>query len=605
MKRRLMAFMLISVQLGFGTFGKGFKAVAEEPVGNTATVEIQVRDWNDNPVTDAVVEVRKDGEIEYSGVTASVGLIEFSLPYPQFVNVDEEEAEIIREFSLGIPYPNPTEGRLGVGLSLPAGAGDLRVEVYNVLGQRVYEETAGGLSPGRYQLKLALKGLGVGMYFLKVEDDIGDLAVRRFVNLGSSVGRVGLSIAQLDGGRSKPAAPGDVYEFLAYVGKEGAVAELPDGSTYKLKSGFAREIVTIRGDTTLVLRLENNPLAVLGTVYGVDGAPVQGIRVWIYDSSSEDTVEAVTGPDGGYKLYPVHPMQGASLSAEDPEGRYYKKDIETGYILLSENDVHIDIYLEPTGARPPEGGGEMPQGVITIELVSSSYKVAEPSETGGTFETGQQADIVLSWFGFNYSGGPLMFNHPAGIATDGERLILADTRNNRILIWSELPQGNEPPDIVLGQEDFYSNEPGIGPDKLNWPIGVATDGQHLLVADTYNNRVLIWNDFPTENGQPADLVLGAPDLYTRVTGPILGPEDRTSAFWPWGLWTDGERLIVTCPGRAAVLIWKDFPTQNNQPADLILTEDVGFGTPRVVACDGEHLLVGDHNPKVEGAQGGV
>jgi len=32
---------------------------------------------------------------------------------------------------------------------------------------------------------------------------------------------------------------------------------------------------------------------------------------------------------------------------------------------------------------------------------------------------------------------------------------------------------------------------------------------------------------------------------------------------------------------------------------------VGFGTPRVVACDGEHLLVGDHNPKVEGAQGGV
>ncbi|RKY67323.1 MAG: hypothetical protein DRQ08_00365 [Candidatus Latescibacterota bacterium] len=598
MGRLLIALVLIPLQLG------GLKA--EESLHSTATVQVWVVDWSDNPVDGAVVEVRKGGQMISGGVSSSSGPVKFSLPCsPTFVEV-EEEAKVLPEFSLGAPYPNPTDGRLSVDLSLPVKVDKLKVELYNVLGQRVYEGTTGGLSPGHYRLELGLEGLGVGTYFLRVEDEAGDLAVRKFVNLGKGfVGGISLSIAQGRAGRAKVAASGeDVYEFLAYVGKGGATARLPDGSKYELRSGFARKFIEIMGDTTLVLRLGNNPIAVVGTVYEVGGKPVQGIRVWLYDAACEDTVEALTGPDGGYKLYPIHPMWGAPLFAEDPEGGYRKKVVETGYLLLSEDDVHIDIYMEPEEARPPEEG--KPSDVVQeVELVASSYKAAEPGVAEGGFKTGGQADIVLGWFDFDYSGGPLMFNHPAGIATDGKRLILADTRNNRILIWNDLPEGNEPPDVVLGQEDFYTNEPGIGPDKLNWPIGVATDGEHLVVADTYNNRVLIWNDLPTENGEPADLVLGAPDLYTRVTGPIPGPEDKASIFWPWDLWTDGERLIVTCPGRAAVLVWKSFPTQNNQPADLILTEEVGFGTPRVVACDGEHLLVGDHNPKVEGAQGGV
>jgi len=36
-----------------------------------------------------------------------------------------------------------------------------------------------------------------------------------------------------------------------------------------------------------------------------------------------------------------------------------------------------------------------------------------------------------------------------------------------------------------------------------------------MVADTQNNRVLIWNSIPTQNNQPADLVLGQPNLPRR------------------------------------------------------------------------------------------
>ncbi|RKY59773.1 MAG: hypothetical protein DRP94_02545 [Candidatus Latescibacterota bacterium] len=96
------------------------------------------------------------------GVSSSSGPVKFSLPYsPIFVEV-EEEAKVLPEFSLGVPYPNPTDGRLSVDLSLPVKVDKLKVELYNVLGQRVYEGTTGGLSPGHYRL-----GLGVGTYFLR------------------------------------------------------------------------------------------------------------------------------------------------------------------------------------------------------------------------------------------------------------------------------------------------------------------------------------------------------------------------------------------------------------------------------------------------------
>jgi len=235
---------------------------------------------------------------------------------------------------------------------------------------------------------------------------------------------------------------------------------------------------------------------------------------------------------------------------------------------------------------------------ITVNFTGSTYEPVTEKPTGW-FETGQDADIVLNWFGFNNSGGPLSFNHPASIATDGEHLLLADTWNNRILIWNNLPEGNEPPDVVLGQKDFNSSDSGIGTNKFNWPIGVATDGEHVIVTDTYNNRVLIWNGFPTENGEPADLVLGVPDFTTIGDVPWPRPESWQKKYliWPWAVWTDGQKLIITSTATASVLIWNNFPTENNQPASIILTGGGDFGTPRAIGSDGTCLVIGDHNPK--------
>ena len=143
-------------------------------------------------------------------------------------------------------------------------------------------------------------------------------------------------------------------------------------------------------------------------------------------------------------------------------------------------------------------------GELAAQFIESSYRVA-PGGLPGTFRTGQPAGVMLSGLGFNRSGGPLMFRYNSGIATDGVHLLLADRGNNRVLVWNQIPESNTPPDFVLGQPDFESNDSGSGRHQMNWPISVAADGRRIVIADTYNDRLLIWNSFPASSGAPADL----------------------------------------------------------------------------------------------------
>lgn len=206
----------------------------------------------------------------------------------------------------------------------------------------------------------------------------------------------------------------------------------------------------------------------------------------------------------------------------------------------------------------------------------------------GWFTNKQEADIVLSAIDFNDSGGPLLFNHPGNVASDGKRLILADRNNNRVLIWNEAPLGNEPPDLVLGQKNFNSIEAGSDLDELNWPVCVATDGRRLIVCDTQNHRVLVWENFPTQNGEAADLVFGG--------FGDEGADRRGRIAWPWAAWTNGEKLVITSTSGAQVLIWNEWPRASQEPADIVLKLSQ-FGTPRSIGSDGKSLAISDHNAK--------
>jgi len=195
---------------------------------------------------------------------------------------------------------------------------------------------------------------------------------------------------------------------------------------------------------------------------------------------------------------------------------------------------------------------------------------------------------------------------PVGIATDGVNLAVADTDNNRVLLWTRIPQeNNTPADIVLGQENFTTalanRGRGIAPTAgtMRGPQGVWLQSGKLFVADTGNNRVLIWNSIPRSNGQNADVVLGAPDFETSVQPDLTKDQivARNNNFrTPVAVTSDGVRLLVTDLGHNRVLIWNSIPTQNNAPASLV----IGQKTFEDAAENNSSKLC-PANPRPEGA----
>lgn len=268
--------------------------------------------------------------------------------------------------------------------------------------------------------------------------------------------------------------------------------------------------------------------------------------------------------------------------------------------------VQVGATLAVPSILPQTFGPTLPgpgRSTFTIERPrgdrASEVPAATPAPSAGRFRTGQAADLLLAGDGldFDRTGGGLSFNHPAGIASDGRRLILADAFNNRVLIWNDAPTRAVLPDVVLGQPDLGTNRAGSGRDGLNWPLNLTTDGRRLIVADTSNDRVLIWNEIPTRNATPADIVLAG--------DPRPGIDRRGAVLWPWGVWSDGTRLAVSSTLGSQVLLWDRFPTRDGQPPDRVLTAGGRMGTPRHITSDGRALMVGDHNPRVGNGQVGA
>src|SRR5579863_8468090 len=164
------------------------------------------------------------------------------------------------------------------------------------------------------------------------------------------------------------------------------------------------------------------------------------------------------------------------------------------------------------------------------------------------YVTGQAARAVIGQPNFtaqHYAGSPpsvvtpsasllggvggLAFANGTLFAVDSNR-VQAPPIQNRVLIYNNLPLPGPTTEltelyvrcpvcvgtanVVVGQPDFTTTLTNLTQSGLNNPTGVASDGHILVVADTDNNRVLIWNPIPTANGTPATVVLGQKDFTT-------------------------------------------------------------------------------------------
>ncbi len=227
-----------------------------------------------------------------------------------------------------------------------------------------------------------------------------------------------------------------------------------------------------------------------------------------------------------------------------------------------------------------------------------------PSVNGGA------ADVVLGQadaFANQPGTSATRMNQPVGIASAGGRLYVSDFANHRVLIYDTFPNADgAAAHAVLGQGDLDSAISGTTQARLANPVGIHAGGGRFVLADSANHRVLVWNGLPFMNGENADLVLGQGDFNSGDVnrGNPMAAADASSMNGPFGVWTDGTRLVVADRGNNRVLVWSTFPTSNGQAADLVLGQAdfsavapasgaAGLRLPSSVAGNGTQLIVAD------------
>ena len=194
--------------------------------------------------------------------------------------------------------------------------------------------------------------------------------------------------------------------------------------------------------------------------------------------------------------------------------------------------------------------------------------------------TNQSADVVIGHEAFNQNGingqdpssNTLYF--PYSVYTDGAKLYIADRFNHRVLIYNAIPTvDNASADVVVGQPNMTSNAANQGgsvaANTLCLPSSVYTDGTKLYIADTFNNRVLIYNPVPTSDNAPADVVVGQPDMTSNAMNQG-GSVAAHTLDYPYSVCTDGTKLYIADYYNHRVLIYNPVPTLNNASADVVV-----------------------------------
>lgn len=197
---------------------------------------------------------------------------------------------------------------------------------------------------------------------------------------------------------------------------------------------------------------------------------------------------------------------------------------------------------------------------------------------------------------------------PDGVASYRGRLLVADASNNRVLIYNSVPTtNNAAADVVVGQPDFTTTSSGTTATKLKNPRNVYVDQQtgKLFIADSNNNRVLIYNSIPTTNGAAADVVIG----QTSMTGGSSATSQNRFSY-PNDIEIIDGKLFILDSSNNRILIFNAVPTANGASADAVIGQSNftsgssnrggsaaanGLNSPTDMVWNGKKFFVSEYN----------
>ncbi len=192
------------------------------------------------------------------------------------------------------------------------------------------------------------------------------------------------------------------------------------------------------------------------------------------------------------------------------------------------------------------------------------------------------ADIVLGQEDFHSTSCnqdqsiPTAFtlNWPYGVCSRGDSLCIADTGNRRVLIWQTPPTHHgQAADMVLGQHRFDCRDENAGrePDAMSmrWPHAMTVWNGNLCVADAGNNRIMVWDGFPSEDGEPCRWILGQTASHLVDHNASLYWPRAGTLNMPYGVTATGSWLIAADTANSRLIGWHESNLQTGAKAQAL------------------------------------
>ena len=189
---------------------------------------------------------------------------------------------------------------------------------------------------------------------------------------------------------------------------------------------------------------------------------------------------------------------------------------------------------------------------------------------------GQAAGTVLGQTSFTLNTATVSasaMDDPEAVFADGvSRLYVADTLNNRVMVFTYplTAQTGQAAISFLGQVSGTASAAASAANGLNQPRGVYADGTHLIVADSGNNRVLVYN-LPVSTNQSAVAVIGQTGFGVGTANQGLAAAANNTMSGPRGVYEDGNgELFVADTNNNRVLVFGSVPVTNNASAVSVI-----------------------------------
>lgn len=344
---------------------------------------------------------------------------------------------------------------------------------------------------------------------------------------------------------------------------------IPESVSAYEDEGSVDVTVTLGGVGAGTYSIDYETISIGGASAGSDYVAASGTLNFTDDGTQTVTIDFI--PDG------VHESnEGFSVEFSNPTGTVISPDSGSATTVTISND-DFDIYPAADMLGHVDGSGDPVWTEATGLSTSTEFRMND------------------------YPGVALDLTH--------HRLFVTDSGNNRVLIFnldSENGLFDREADHVLGQANFTDNGRNggggftISASGLSGPAGLAYDSvnDRLFVADSSNNRVLVFDTASITDNEDAVAVLGVTDLTTEGGHNLIANELNTA----YGLAYDESRqyLYVADGGHNRILVFDVAAITNGEDAVHVLgapdfvTDGFGdgntnFNTPNAIAYDNDAL----------------